>query len=54
MTGTAGIWPTRAALRQSAPRMAYLIPDFHNPTGALLGAADRRQLGCSAGNGAFR
>ena len=36
---------TRGALRQSAPRMAYLIPDFHNPTGALLGAADRRQLG---------
>ena len=32
-------------LRQSAPRMAYLIPDFHNPTGALLGAGDRRQLG---------
>ncbi len=46
MTGTgwdlAGI---SSALRQSAPRMAYLIPDFHNPTGALLGAADRRQLG---------
>ena len=34
-----------SALRQSAPRLAYLIPDFHNPTGALLGAGDRRQLG---------
>lgn len=29
------------ALRQSSPRFAYLIPDFHNPTGALM-PADRR------------
>src|SRR4051794_25158077 len=25
-----------AALRQTAPRMAYLIPDFQNPTGHLM------------------
>jgi DNA-binding transcriptional MocR family regulator len=24
------------ALRQAAPRLAYLIPDFHNPTGHLM------------------
>ncbi|MCW2672582.1 MAG: PLP-dependent aminotransferase family protein, partial [Frankiales bacterium] len=30
-----------AALRQVGPRAAYLIPDFHNPTGALLSAGDR-------------
>ncbi|MFI6333765.1 PLP-dependent aminotransferase family protein [Streptomyces sp. NPDC050535] len=24
------------ALRQAAPRIAYLIPDFHNPTGRLM------------------
>ena len=35
--------PRRCASR--APRLAYLIPDFHNPTGALLDAGDRRQLG---------
>jgi DNA-binding transcriptional MocR family regulator len=30
-----------AALKQVGPRAAYLIPDFHNPTGALLPADDR-------------
>jgi DNA-binding transcriptional MocR family regulator len=25
------------------PALSYLIPDFHNPTGALMGAADRRR-----------
>jgi DNA-binding transcriptional MocR family regulator len=30
-----------AALRQVGPRAAYLIPDFHNPTGALLSTDDR-------------
>jgi DNA-binding transcriptional MocR family regulator len=25
-----------SALRQAAPRVAYLIPDFHNPTGRLM------------------
>ena len=28
-------------LRQSAPRLAYLIPDYHNPTGRLM-AGDHR------------
>jgi DNA-binding transcriptional MocR family regulator len=32
------------AARQSSPRMAYLIPDFTNPTGARLTAAGRRRL----------
>ncbi len=34
-----------AATRQSAPRLAYLIPDFHNPTGLLMEADTRQQLG---------
>jgi DNA-binding transcriptional MocR family regulator len=34
----------RLAARQSGPRMAYLIPDFTNPTGARLSAAGRRRL----------
>jgi len=29
------------ALRQVRPRVAYLIPDFHNPTGQLMGDAVR-------------
>lgn len=33
-----------AVLRQTAPRLAYLIPDFQNPTGLLLPAADRAAL----------
>ena len=32
------------AARQSGPRMAYLIPDFTNPTGARLSATGRRRL----------
>ncbi|MFD9792245.1 PLP-dependent aminotransferase family protein [Streptomyces sp. NPDC059070] len=32
------------ALRQTAPRLAYLIPDFHNPTGALMGTEQRGRL----------
>ncbi|MBY3553307.1 MocR-like transcription factor YczR [Modestobacter lapidis] len=32
------------AARQSAPRLAYLVPDFANPTGARLSAAGRRRL----------
>ena len=32
------------AVRQSAPRLAYLMPDFANPTGALLSASGRRRL----------
>ena len=33
-----------ATLRQTAPRLAYLIPDFHNPTGALMDADARRAV----------
>ncbi|MCL2730775.1 MAG: PLP-dependent aminotransferase family protein, partial [Actinomycetia bacterium] len=31
----------RAAARQLSPAAAYLIPDFHNPTGALRSDSDR-------------
>lgn len=34
----------RAALRQTAPRLAYLIPDFHNPTGLLMPEDERAGL----------
>ncbi|WP_198663833.1 MocR-like transcription factor YczR [Jiangella endophytica] len=34
-----------AAVRQTAPRLAYLMPDFHNPTGLLATDAERRELG---------
>ena len=34
-----------ATLRQTAPRAAYLIPDFHNPTGFLMGDDQRQALG---------
>jgi DNA-binding transcriptional MocR family regulator len=33
-----------SAMRDAAPRLAYLIPDFQNPTGGLLGEADRARL----------
>jgi DNA-binding transcriptional MocR family regulator len=33
-----------AALQQVRPRVAYLVPDFHNPTGAVLSAGDRARL----------
>ncbi|MGY1739312.1 MULTISPECIES: MocR-like transcription factor YczR [unclassified Blastococcus] len=32
------------AARQSSPRLAFLMPDFSNPTGARLTAAGRRRL----------
>ncbi|WP_426975949.1 PLP-dependent aminotransferase family protein [Pseudarthrobacter sp. O4] len=32
------------ALRQQRPAMAYVVPDFHNPTGRLMPDAQRRQL----------
>ncbi|MBH5338737.1 PLP-dependent aminotransferase family protein [Streptomyces pactum] len=32
---------TASTLRQVVPRLAYLIPDFHNPTGALMPAEGR-------------
>lgn len=34
-----------AAVRQTAPRLAYLIVDFHNPTGYRLDASGRAELG---------
>ncbi|MFM1730609.1 PLP-dependent aminotransferase family protein [Prescottella soli] len=34
----------RSAARQTAARMAYLIPDFHNPTGLCLDDAGRAEL----------
>ncbi|MEU5220309.1 PLP-dependent aminotransferase family protein [Streptomyces sp. NPDC020807] len=37
-----------AALRQTAPRLAYLIPDFHNPTGHVMPPEQRRELARSA------
>ncbi|GLW99747.1 PLP-dependent aminotransferase family protein [Microtetraspora sp. NBRC 16547] len=36
------------ALRQSAARLAYVIPDFQNPTGHLMGDADRAALVAAA------
>ena len=34
----------RAAVRQVSPRMTYLIPDFHNPTGALMDDEQRARV----------
>lgn len=34
---------TAARIRQVAPRLAYLIPDFHNPTGLLMSDAERER-----------
>jgi DNA-binding transcriptional MocR family regulator len=34
----------RRTLRDAAPRMAYVMPDFHNPTGALADDESRRLL----------
>lgn len=33
-----------ATLRQTAPRLAYLIPDFQNPTGRLMADAQREEV----------
>lgn len=38
---TAGLMATIA---QTAPRMAYLMPDFHNPTGRCMDAATRQAV----------
>ncbi len=35
------------ALRQSAARAAYLVPDFQNPTGRQMSAATREQVGAA-------
>lgn len=33
-----------AAFRQTGPRFAYIVPDFHNPTGRSMDAASRKAL----------
>lgn len=33
-----------STLRRAAPRLVYLVPDFHNPTGYSLTAAEREQV----------
>ncbi|MEQ4301960.1 PLP-dependent aminotransferase family protein [Plantactinospora sp. B6F1] len=33
-----------STLRQAVPRLAYLIPDFHNPTGCLMPDPERDRL----------
>lgn len=43
-TGGWQVEQLQATLRQTAPRLAYLIPDFHNPTGALMDEAARRDV----------
>ena len=37
-----------ATLRQTAPRLGYLIPDFQNPTGALMDVGTREALVAAA------
>jgi DNA-binding transcriptional MocR family regulator len=43
-TGGWDVATMRATLRQTAPRLAYLVPDFHNPTGALVDDDARRDV----------
>ncbi|MQY08585.1 MocR-like transcription factor YczR [Actinomadura macrotermitis] len=45
--GVTGGWDAEliaGAMRQAAVRLAYLIPDFQNPTGHLMGADERAVL----------
>lgn len=45
--GPDGCWDLdliTAGIRDAAPRLTYLIPDFQNPTGGLLSSADREAL----------
>jgi DNA-binding transcriptional MocR family regulator len=37
-----------AAFRQTGPRMAYLVPDFHNPTGRCMDAESRERIASAA------
>ena len=41
----------RAAIRQTAPRLAYLIPDFHNPTGWTMSEPHRAAVAHAAFEG---
>jgi DNA-binding transcriptional MocR family regulator len=36
-----------ATVRQTAPRIAYLIPDFQNPTGRLMSDSQRAEVGAA-------
>lgn len=38
----------RRILTESSPRVAYVVADFHNPTGALAGEEQRRDLAAAA------
>ncbi|MDP3891343.1 PLP-dependent aminotransferase family protein [Nocardioides sp.] len=38
-----------AVVRQAAPRLAYLIPDFQNPTGHLMSEAQREEYAAMLG-----
>ncbi|NJQ00251.1 SCO1417 family MocR-like transcription factor [Streptomyces zingiberis] len=38
----------RAVLREAAPRLAYVVADFHNPTGAVASEEQRRELVAAA------
>ena len=40
-----------ATVRQVAPRISYTIPDFHNPTAALMPDADREQIAATLTDG---
>jgi DNA-binding transcriptional MocR family regulator len=49
--GRDGGWDPAAiahSLRQTSPRLAYLIPDFHNPTGFLADTESRRRVAAAA------
>ncbi|MDQ0241965.1 MocR-like transcription factor YczR [Arthrobacter bambusae] len=44
---TSGAWDIDgmvAAMRHQRPAMAYLVPDFHNPTGRIMSNLQRRRL----------
>ncbi|MDI3210507.1 PLP-dependent aminotransferase family protein [Arthrobacter sp. AL12] len=49
-SGASGVRPgwdleaIETALRQQRPAMAYMVPDFHNPTGRLMPDSQRRRL----------
>jgi DNA-binding transcriptional MocR family regulator len=38
-----------SSLQQANPRLAYLIPDYHNPTGHVMDGADREAVVAAAG-----
>jgi DNA-binding transcriptional MocR family regulator len=40
-----------AVAARHAPALSYLIPDFHNPTGALMDEGDRRRVLAALGRG---